>query len=242
MTSEERRRYAAQLRLPEIGEQGMMRLKASAVLIVGCGALGSVAAMYLAGAGVGKIIIADFDTVEVSNLHRQPFFATAEAGLSKAYLLSRDMRELNPDVCVLTITKMITPDLLSQIYASQECDGCIDFIIDAADNPATTYMIDDFCRHHGVAYTTACVGGWKAQLLTWCPGATPFSDLFPRPADDAANVLPCSLTGLAGPLSGMTGTIQAAEAIKFICGIGNLYTDRLFTVDLLSGNFHILPV
>lgn len=240
MTNEEKRRYAAQMRLPEIGAEGQERLKQSGVLIVGCGALGSVIAMYLAGAGVGHIAIADFDNVEVSNLHRQPFYSGHDAGKSKVTLLAESMKALNPEVEVVPVTAFMDARRLTAML--EDDDRNYDMVVDAADNPATTYMIEDCCTKASIPYSTAGVAGWKGQVLTCRPGSVRFSDLFPKPDDEAASVLPCSVSGVSGPLPAMIASIQAAEVIKTLASIDSLLTDRLLAVDLLECRFEVIPL
>lgn len=239
ITNAEKRRYAAQIRLPEIAAEGQQRLKESGVLIVGCGALGSVIAMYLAGAGVGHIAIADFDTVEVSNLHRQPFYSEQDAGKSKVSLLAERMKALNPDIDVLPVSSLMDSRRLSSML---ENGHGYDMVVDAADNPATTYMIEDCCAKASVPYSTAGVAGWKGQVLTCLPGSVKFSDLFPNPGNEAASVLPCSVSGISGPLPAMIAAIQAAEVIKCLAAVDSLLTDRLLTVDLLECRFEVIPL
>lgn len=223
-------RYSSQLNLPEIGVDGQRRLAESSVLIVGCGALGSVAAMYLAGAGVGNLILFDFDTIDESNLHRQPFFSSDETGMYKADILQKKIQALNPSVNVVIRKEMFCRRILSSL------PDRIDFVIDGADNPGTTYMIESFCKERNIAFSTAGVGGWSGQILTCVPGSICFEDLFPRPVGNSG-VLPCSIGGIAGPLPGIMACLQASETIKYIVNGGRLLTNRLLSIDLLNGKF-----
>lgn len=230
MEKQDLKRYSVQTRLEEIGIEGQKKLASSKVLIVGCGALGSVIAMYLAGAGVGNLILADFDTVDISNLQRQVFYKEKETGLSKAELIARNVRELNSEVSVEILNFAVTARKLESLELVP------DVVVDAADNPATTYMLEGFCAERGVAFSTAGVSGWRGQILSYVPGKTKFSDIFP-PVAESEGLLPCSIAGVFGPLTGLMATLQASETIKMILNIGEMLTDCLLTVDLLTNTF-----
>lgn len=223
-------RYSAQERLPEFGKGSHELLVAARVLIVGCGALGSPVAMYLAGAGVGRIAVADFDTVDLSNLHRQVFYSEGDVGKSKVQILRRRMEALNSEIEVEALEKLMTPKTLEEfLYFYTDCTA----VVDAADNPATTYMLDSFCRCRSIPFVTAGVSGWNAQVFIAMPGSLGYSDIFPRPEEEGG-ILPCSIAGIAGPVSAFAASLQAAEVLKIIVGKGP-QTSRLLTANLLSG-------
>lgn len=228
-------RYAAQTRLPEIGNEGMAQLRSSSVLIVGCGALGSPVAMYLAAAGIGHIILADFDTIDISNLQRQVFFKESETGLEKASILKSRIRELNSEV---RVTVWNFPVTAKRLNANTER---IDLIVDAADNPATTYLLDRFCFEKHLPLSTAGVTGWNAQIASYLPGETPFKDIFSAPSDQN-DLLPCSIAGVFGPLTGLVASIQASEAIKLLLSKGTSLAGKLMTINLLTNDFNIFPI
>lgn len=221
-------RYTPQMRLPEIGIEGQKRLTESKVLVIGCGALGSLLSMYLAGAGVGKLILADFDTIEISNLHRQLFYRHSEAGKPKATSLAESISMLNPDVFVQTLNEFITPEILKSLTAD------VDIIVDAADNPSTTYMIDSYCVERSLPYSTAGVRGWNAQIYTWMPEMPAYGEIVPENSG-TGGVLPCSVEGIMGPTAGVAASIQASEVIKTLLGInkGNFLLDiNLLTLEI----------
>lgn len=228
-------RYSAQMRLPEIGPEGQRKLLSSRVLIVGCGALGCTAAVYLAAAGIGKIGIADYDTIDITNLNRQVFFPLSSAGKKKVDVLAQTITDLNPDIKVIPFDLFIRESSLSEILPQ------FDFVVDAADNPDTTYLIDRLCTERGIPYVTAGISGWKAQIFTYKKGSIGFASLFPPP-EDRAGVLPCSIAGIVGPLAGMVACIQAAEVIKGLLGIEKKSDDSILTVDLLSDTFNLFPI
>lgn len=222
------KRYTPQIRVKEIGDEGQKLLHKSHVLIVGCGALGSPLSMYLAGAGVGNITVADFDTVDLSNLHRQVFFCEEELGAGKAERLRNKLLLLNSDITVDYLSELVSDKNLNDFMS-------VDLVLDAADNPATTYTLDNFCYRHGIPFVTAGVSDWRAQIFTYVPGSSSYADIFPRPAD-GNEILPCSIAGIVGPVAAFAASIQAIEAIKLLTG--NAATvSRLITANLLTGDF-----
>lgn len=223
-------KYTPQKRLKEIGEEGQKKLSEAKILIVGCGALGSPVAMYLAGAGVGNIFIADFDTLDASNLHRQVFYREEEVGLGKAEILRQRMVGLNSEVAVSVVPRLITPTLLESL------DVDIDVIVDAADNPSTTYLLDSYCRMRNIPLVIGGVSGWDLQVFCAIPGSFSYADVFPRP-DDSSGILPCSIAGIVGPCAGAAASIQAAEVIKIVTGCGSSKS-FLLTGNLLSSEFN----
>lgn len=232
MTPEEKRRYSRQISVDEIGEPGQIRLLSSKVTVVGCGALGSMVAMQLASAGVGEIVVADFDTIDISNLQRQFFFKTDEGGKPKADALAERMTEINPGCKVKIVKKMIDRKLANEIF--KDCD----FIIDATDNPASKMMIEEICENLGRHCCVAGVSGFHGQIMTIKPGGPKFGEVFSQ--DEDSEFLPCSIGGVVGPAAALCASIQAAETIKFLTSSGETLEDRLLTFDLLTNSFHVL--
>lgn len=232
MTKEERIRYSRLAAVEEIGDEGIERLKEATVLVAGCGALGSMAAMQLAASGVGHLRIVDFDTIDLSNLQRQFFFKTEETGQSKASILSKRISELNPDVRV-----EVCKDILNKENALSLMSGC-DFIVEATDNQTSMSIIDAACDEAGINCVLAGVSGFTGQVMTCLPGLRRYSDIFP--ANEEPGVLPCSLTGVVGPAAAVAASVEAAEAIKSLVGLDTLLSDKLFIFDLLNMKFEIL--
>lgn len=226
------KRYNAQIRLEEIGRLGQQKLADTHILIVGCGALGSPAAMYLAGAGIGHITIADFDTIELSNLQRQVFYREEEAGKSKTECLKAGMESLNSEVSVTVWNQLVTR---RQLLALKDR---FDMIIDAADNPATTYMLDRYCFETGIPLSTAGVSSWTAQVFLYCPGSVRYSEIFPEP-EEGSDLLPCSVAGIVGPVAQFASSLQVADAIKYITG-AEKKESRLTTANLLTNKFEVI--
>lgn len=223
------------LAIPEIGKSGMEKLRQAHVFITGCGALGSLTAMYLAGAGIGKISIADFDTIDISNLQRQLFYATTDVGKSKAETLAEKLISLNPDCEIKYIKKMMTPSSAKIAYA--DCS----FIIDATDNPSSKFMTDSVCHELEIPYCIGGVAGFSGQVMIWSPGHAGYNDIF-HPQGVESGFTPCSLGGVLGPAAGVIACCQASETIKHLTGSGEMLFDRIFTIDLLTMQSHTIEV
>ena len=216
-----------------IGSEGQKRLSEADVFIIGCGALGGQVAMLLAVAGVGHIGIADFDTVDVTNLQRQLFFEESDAGCRKSETLARRMRALNSGIRV-----DVHVEMLRDSNADRLLDG-YGFVVDATDNPASKYMIDDICLRLGLPACIGGVAGWRGQV-TCVRGKTGeenvsmrFADYFPRPYGDP-EMLPCMIEGVMGPAASVIASVQAAEVLKYLSGNGEPAFNRLFTIDLAT--------
>lgn len=220
-------RYSRLTTLPDIGPEGLRLLRKARVTVVGCGALGSLCSMYLAASGVGHITIADFDTIDISNLQRQLFFTESGLGDSKARTLASKIKAINSEVSVSVIEKLVRRDNALSIFASE------DVIIDGSDNPATKLMTDSVCAEIGKPCVIAGVSGFECQVMTCQPGSVRYSDVF-GDASGCSGVTPCSVGGVLGPAAGVAASIQASEAIKLLTGAGRLLVNRLFTLNLLD--------
>lgn len=232
MTEEEKRRYSRLIAIDGIGSEGIERLSRATVLIVGCGALGSMAAMQLAAAGVGHLRIVDFDTIDISNLQRQFFYSTSETGKKKAWVLANRIKDLNPCVEVKAYD-----DMFSVGNASWLLEGC-DFVVEATDNPASMTLIDKICSDAGIAYVLAGVSGFSGQVCTCLPGHRRYSDIFPDISE--SGFLPCSMGGVSGQAAAVAASIQVAETIKALIGFGSLLSDSILVFDLLDLHFDII--
>ena len=226
LDSAERERYARQLLLPELGEAGQERLKAARVLLVGAGGLGSPAALYLAAAGVGTLTIVDHDRVEPSNLHRQVLFDSADIGAPKADVAARRLRALNPQVCIEPRVLRVDAGNVLQLI-----DGH-DLCVDGSDRLATRYLMADACVLAGKPLVSAAIHRFEGQAFSWRPGAPCYRCLFPGSARAAAPS--CAEAGVLGVLPGILGSLQAAEAIKLLAGIGEPLLGRLLVLDALA--------
>jgi molybdopterin/thiamine biosynthesis adenylyltransferase len=231
LTEEQRKRYDRQIMLGQIGEAGQQKLLSSKVLLVGAGGLGSPAALYLAAAGIGTIGIIDSDRVELSNLQRQIIHHTADLNIEKVKSAQTKMQAINPDVAVKTYHQHAKADSIRQIIRQY------DFVIDASDNFATKFLINDACFFEKKPFSHAGVLRFDGQLITILPGRSAcYRCIFHSlpPADVARS---CSRAGVLGVLPGVIGTLQATEAIKYLLGIRDLLTDTLLTYNALTMEF-----
>lgn len=227
LNPDQKRRYSRNILMPEIGREGQLRLLNSNVLIVGAGALGSIAAMYLAASGVGQITLVDFDTIDISNLQRQLSFTTAQCGQKKAEATRRRLESINPDIRIEIFDGMLTRKNAQELFQGK------DLVIEGSDNPATKYLVTDLCADMSIPYVLGGVAQFRGQVMSWKPGCPKYSDIFPEPAEDGAYT-PCAIGGVLGPLPGIIGSYQAAEAIKMLTDAGTPLYGRLLIIDALT--------
>jgi molybdopterin/thiamine biosynthesis adenylyltransferase len=236
LTATQQDRYARHLILEGVGEQGQERLLAGSVLVIGAGGLGSPALFYLAAAGVGRIGIADSDSVELSNLQRQIIHTTPRLGMLKAASAQATLEALNPDVRVESHPLRVAADNIAALVTAY------DFVIDATDNFEAKFLINDACVAAGRSYSHGGILRFSGQTMTVVPGKSPcYRCIFPEtPADDVATA--CSKAGVLGVLPGIIGTLQATEAIKYLLGVGDLLSGRLLTYDAAALRFREIPL
>jgi molybdopterin/thiamine biosynthesis adenylyltransferase/rhodanese-related sulfurtransferase len=227
-----RARYSRHLLIPEVGEQGQLKLLDSKVLLIGAGGLGSPASLYLAAAGVGRIGIVDADVVDESNLQRQIIHSTERLGEAKVESAKRTIEALNPDVQVVAYNERLTSENIERILA----DGW-DVIVDGADNFPTRYLVNDASVWHGVPVVHGSIYRFEGQVTVFQPGAGPcYRCLFPAPPPP--ELAPsCAEGGVLGVLPGVIGSLQANEALKLALGIGEPLVGRLLLFDALANEF-----
>ncbi len=231
LTERQIERYSRHIILPEVGGKGQAKLLAGRILIVGAGGLGSPAALYLAAAGVGTIGLADGDVVDLSNLQRQIAHATSDIGRAKVESAAEKCRAINPDVTVRLHPEHIRAENALAIFKEY------DFVIDGTDSFAAKFLVADACHFAGKPYAHAGILRFEGQAMTVIPGRTGcYRCLFHEPPPPNA-VPSCSQAGVLGVLAGIMGTIQAAEAVKYLLGIGELLTNRLLVFDALKMTF-----
>lgn len=227
----EYQRYSRQLLLPEIGLQGQERLKASSVLLVGAGGLGSPIAIYLAAAGIGRIGIVDHDIVELHNLPRQIMHDTTRQGDRKVLSARDRLLAINPEVEIITYDEPFTSENAEQISESY------DLLIDASDNFPTRYLINDLCVLTGKADISGSVLRFDGQVsVFWGEKGPCYRCLFPEPPPPGL-IPSCSEGGVLGLLPGTIGTLQATEAVKLLLGIGTPLLGTLLIYDALDMRF-----
>ena len=229
---EQRRRYSRHLLIPEVGEEGQLKLLESRVLLIGAGGLGSPSSLYLAAAGVGTLGIVDDDAVDATNLQRQIVHSTERLGEPKAESAKRTLEALNPDVTVKTYRERLTSENVDRILA----DGW-DVIVDGADNFPTRYLLNDAAVWHQIPVVHGSIYRFEGQVTVFrTPDGPCYRCLFPQPPPP--ELAPsCAEGGVLGVLPGVIGTIQANEALKLALGIGDPLVGRLLLFDALAGSF-----
>ncbi|MBA2475534.1 MAG: molybdopterin-synthase adenylyltransferase MoeB [Actinobacteria bacterium] len=227
-----RARYSRHLLIPEVGEEGQLRLLDSRILLIGAGGLGSPASLYLAAAGVGTLGIVDEDVVDASNLQRQIVHSTATLGTPKVESAQAAIEALNPDVRVLPYRERLTSENIDRILA----DGW-DLIVDGADNFPTRYLVNDASVWHGIPVVHGSIYRFDGQITVFKPHEGPcYRCLFPTPPPP--ELAPsCAEGGVLGVLPGIVGSLQASEALKLALGIGKPLIGRLLLVDALETSF-----
>jgi molybdopterin/thiamine biosynthesis adenylyltransferase/rhodanese-related sulfurtransferase len=227
-----RRRYSRHLLIPEVGEEGQLRLLQSRILLIGAGGLGSPASLYLAAAGVGRLGIVDDDSVDETNLQRQIVHSTERLGESKAESAKRTIEALNPDVDVKVFRERLTSENVDRILG----EGW-DVIIDGADNFPTRYLLNDASVWHGIPVVHGSIYRFEGQTTVFKPHEGPcYRCLFPQPPPP--ELAPsCAEGGVLGVLPGVIGSLQANEALKLALGIGEPLVGRLLMFDALAGEF-----
>jgi molybdopterin/thiamine biosynthesis adenylyltransferase len=225
------RRYARHLVLPEIGEAGQRKLAASSVLIAGAGGLGSPLIAYLAAAGIGRLVIADGDRVELSNLQRQVIYETGDIGRLKTEAARDRAEELNPDCAIELLTA------LTQENAAERIGG-VDIVADGTDNFEARFAIHDACYHGRKILVSAAVIGFSGQLSTFkahlgAPHPCYRCFVSTQPPRDRS----CSQEGVLGAAAGVMGALQAVEVIKELLGIGDSLSGSVMIYDALAAGF-----
>lgn len=224
-SDEEVERYARHLVLREVGGPGQQKLKAARVLVVGAGGLGAPVSLYLAAAGVGRIVLVDPDTADRSNLQRQVLYAEADIGRPKVEAAAAHLSALNPNVRIEGVQARLTPD------NARELIGGVDLVLDGTDDFATRFAVNAACVAEGKPLVSGAIGRWTGQVGVFL-GKPCYRCLVPAPPPDAET---CSAVGVIGALAGVIGSMMALEAIKVITGAGEPLAARLLIYDGLSG-------
>lgn len=225
---EEIRRYARHLVLPEVGLAGQGKLKDASVLIVGCGGLGAPIALYLAAAGIGRIGLVDYDTIEISNLQRQVIYSTHLVGESKVRSARSQLLAINPEISVEIYEELFTSQNAEEIAAPYQ------FIIDGTDNIPTRYLLNDLGVLKNKPYIYGAVHRFSGQAAIFdsSRGAC-YRCIFPMPPR-RESVPTCAVAGVMGVTPGVIGLLQASEVIKLILGIGKPLISRMLLYDALE--------
>jgi adenylyltransferase/sulfurtransferase len=236
LSSEELQRYSRHLTLPEFGKAGQEKLKNASVLLVGAGGLGSPAATYLAAAGVGRIGLVDFDTVEASNLQRQILYGTSDVGRPKLEAATERLEDLNPHVEIERHELRLTSDNALDIIDDY------DVVADGTDNFPTRYLVNDACVMTGTPNVYASIFRFEGQVSVFATEDGPcYRCLYEEPPPPGL-VPSCAEGGVLGILPGFIGTLQATEVIKLLADVGTPLVGRLLMVDALDMNFRTVNV
>ncbi len=226
MNDEQLLRYSRHILLDEVGIEGQERLLASHALVIGAGGLGSPVALYLASAGVGHITLVDHDAVDATNLQRQVAHTLARVGRPKAESAREAMSAINPDPQITTVLQRADATLLDQLVLQAQV------VLDCTDNFATRHAINRACVRHGVPLVSGAAIRFDGQLAVYDPrdqGSPCYACVFPE-SDDMEEVR-CATMGVFAPLVGIVGTMQAAEALKILTGMGSQLVGRLLMLD-----------
>jgi len=215
-------RYARQTVLAQVGEAGQRRLAASTVLVVGAGGLGCPVLQYLAGAGVGRIVVVDHDTVEETNLHRQPLYSVADIGTAKATTARAALLRFNPLIAVEAMVERLTPQNAERLVSRA------DVIVDAADNFAVTYMLSDICQATAKPLVSASVIGLTGYAGAFCGGGPSYRAVFPEVSIDGGI---CDTVGVLGTAVAVLGGLQAHLALHLLLGLEPTALGRVVTFD-----------
>jgi len=236
LTDEELLRYSRQILLSHIDIAGQLRLKGSRALIIGLGGLGSPVALYLAAAGVGELHLADFDSVDLSNLQRQVLHDTGSIGRTKVDSAWQRLEAINPDILLVAHRTALDADSLKAAVAA------VDVVLDCSDNFATRQAVNVACVQSVTPLVSGAAIRLEGQLSVFDP-RNPLSPcyhcLYGHGTEDE---LTCSEAGVVGPLVGMVGSLQALEALKILAGFGEPLVGRLLLVDALGSRFRELRV
>jgi adenylyltransferase/sulfurtransferase len=236
LTPEEMARYSRHLILPEVGEEGQLKLKAARVLCIGAGGLGAPLTMYLAAAGVGTLGIVDFDVVEASNLHRQVIHGTSDIGRPKIDSAEDSLKAINPNVKIVKFPTRLSSENALKIFKD------FDIVADGTDNFPTRYLVNDACVLAGKPNVYASIFRFEGQASVFATEDGPcYRCLYPEPPPPGL-VPSCAEGGVLGILPGLLGIIQATEVIKLILGQGEPLIGRLLLVDTLAMRFRELKL
>jgi len=215
-------RYARQSILGEVGMAGQQRLAASSVLVVGAGGLGCPVLHYLAGAGVGRLMIVDHDVVEETNLHRQPIYSMSDIGKPKAEVARAALLRFNPAIAVSALVERLTPQNAERLVAEA------DVIVDAADSFAVTYMLSDVCQAATKPLVSASAIGLTGYVGAFCGGGPSYRAVFPEVSIDGGT---CATVGVLGTAVAVLGSLQAHVVLHLLLGLEPPALGRVVTFD-----------
>jgi len=230
-------RYSRHIILQDVSVAGQEKILNGKVLIIGTGGLGAPAALYLAAAGVGTLGLVDGDKVELSNLQRQVIHFTPDVGKPKVHSAKEKIAQINPDVHVVTYEEHAYASNITKIIDDKDYD----FIIDGTDNFPAKFLINDACVFNKKPFSHGGILRYDGQTMTYVPGSACYRCIFGF-APPLNAVPSCSQAGVLGAIAGMLGTVQAAEALKFLVGTGELLTNKLLIFNAANMHFRTVAV
>ena len=235
-TEDQLQRYSRHIILPEVGEQGQIKILKAKVFIVGAGGLGSPVGFYLSAAGVGRIALIDNDKVDLSNLQRQIAHNTKTIGKPKVESAKNTFESLNPDVHIIPIKQRLTKLNILDLIKDY------DIVVDCSDNYATRFLVNDACVMAKKPLVTGAIFKFEGQLTVVVPGDGPcYRCLFEEPPPPGILPSPQGV-GLLGVIPGVIGTLQAAEVLKLIVGTGHILKGELLIYDALKPSFRKVKI
>jgi len=233
LSSEEKRKYIKQIMVPEIGLAGQEKIKKAKVAIVGCGGLGCPTLLYLASAGIGTIGIIDFDTVSITNLHRQVLFGNADVGNKKTETAKKKINLLHPEINIIIHDVMLDEKNAEEIFKGY------DIVIDGCDNFVTRYITNDTCVKLNKPLVYGSILGFEGQVAVFnFKGSKNLRDIFPEPPN-ADDVQDCSENGVLATVPGIIGTMMANECIKVILD-KNVSINKFMVLNCLDNALTVL--
>ena len=236
MDEQQLQRYSRQIMLPQIGAAGQSRLLRSRVLIIGLGGLGSPVAMYLAAAGVGHLVLVDYDMVDLSNLQRQIIHRTASVGQDKVASAEQALRALNPEITLTTYNHELEHDALAKEVR------LVDAVVDASDNFTTRFELNEICVEEKTPLVSGAVVRMEGQVTVFQP-ALPDSPCYRCLYHETEGPMEaCSEVGILAPVAGIIGSIQATETIKVLLDLGDTLTGKLMVLDALTMEWRTLKL
>jgi len=236
LTDEELLRYSRQILLQQVDIDGQLRLKQSRALIIGVGGLGSPVALYLAAAGVGELHLADFDTVDLTNLQRQIIHDSHSVGVSKVDSAITRLTAINPEIKLVPHRVALDEDSLAAAVEA------VDLVLDCSDNFTTREAVNAACVAAGKPLVSGAAIRLEGQLSVFDPRRAESPCYHCLYGHGSESELTCSEAGVIGPLVGLVGSLQALEALKMLAGFGEPMVGRLLLIDALGSRFRELKV
>lgn len=227
-------RYSRQILLPEIDIDGQQKLLDASVAVFGLGGLGSPVALYLAAAGVGRLVLVDFDTVELSNLQRQIIHDTSALGRLKVDSARDSVLAINPGVRVETVATLLEGEALDTLVAD------VDVVVDGTDNFPTRYALNAACLRQRRPLVSGAAIRFEGQISVYYPGAADSPCYRCLYSDESGVNETCTQTGVVAPLLGIVGSVQALETLKVLMGVGETLKGRLLLLDALRMEWHTM--